>query len=750
VFRLLFSRTGLTGLTCRTLCALVCSAVSALAQSAPPLDALVLQLASTDLHQRREAVYEIAKLGPSAKPALPALLKAADDPDKQVWTGALGIIADLGPQAKDVVPDLIERLDPGKSRQGRERDRNQAFLRFSYALAQIGPDAVPALSQALEGESVPRRIGATRALAQIGAAAKPAVPAMLKNLAHWDDTLRRDTADALAQMGEVAVPGLMEGLGAKEPKQRQAAALALSQLGPQAKSAAPALLAAAEKETDDLPRGAILTALTKTGADPARTAPLLLKAVRGENAELRHAALNALLTSPTVAKTAVATLTTELQSKDKDARQRGAQLLARLGPAAAPAVPALIERAKAEPAEALYTTALAEIGPRALPPLMEALSNKSGGDRKWVFRALSEMGAPAMTGLTDALRSPTASVRAGAATALEGMPLEKHPAVKLLLGLADDKDPQVRSAALKTLADVRSDRPAIIPKLEAALNDRDSGVQKAAAIGLASAGAVEKVGANGLIALLNEPYVNTRRAAAQSLAGFGEKAKPAVPALLKLLADPALSATAVETVGRIGPAASEAVPKLVEYAKNGDGSAKSVSFAAFGNIGPSAASALPVMYAALKENEEVMLPALHAIARVETDDTKLFGLFDELIHRNTRGRIRRAVAEEYKRLGDRSQKAQSAVPVLLSMLDIPTERSEAINAMRAIRPTDVAALQKLLDHKEATVRAFGCDALAKLGPEAAPALPKLQEKLKDSDDRVRQQAKKALSAVEKK
>jgi HEAT repeat protein len=145
-----------------------------------------------------------------------------------------------------------------------------------------------------------------------------------------------------------------------------------------------------------------------------------------------------------------------------------------------------------------------------------------------------------------------------------------------------------------------------------------------------------------------------------------------------------------------------------------------------------------------------MLPALHAIARVETDDTKLFGLLDELIHRAARGRIKRAVAEEYKRLGDRSQKAQSAVPVLIAMLDIPTERSEAINAMRAIRPTDVAALQKLLDHKEATVRAFGCDALAKLGPDAEAALPKLQAKLKDSDDRVRQRAAQAVKAVEKK
>ena len=75
------------------------------------------------------------------------------------------------------------------------------------------------------------------------------------------------------------------------------------------------------------------------------------------------------------------------------------------------------------------------------------------------------------------------------------MPLDKQPAAKLLLDLTSDKDPQVRAAAFRTLADVRSERAVVVPKLEAALNDPDAGIRKVAAIGLASAGATEKLGA---------------------------------------------------------------------------------------------------------------------------------------------------------------------------------------------------------------------------------------------------------------
>src|SRR5437868_2388169 len=67
-------------------------------------------LASPDRDTRREASYQLLHLGAAAKPALPDLIKALDDADKQVWSNAIATIAALGPEAVDAVPKLLEGL----------------------------------------------------------------------------------------------------------------------------------------------------------------------------------------------------------------------------------------------------------------------------------------------------------------------------------------------------------------------------------------------------------------------------------------------------------------------------------------------------------------------------------------------------------------------------------------------------------------------------------------------------------------
>ena len=160
---------------------------------------------------RREACYQLEKMGPAAKPALPALLKMLSDPDKQVWSEALAAIASMGPDAAEATAPLIESMEGDMG--GRQYDRQQGLVRAAFALAQIGPGAVPALEAALEGDSVSRRIGCTIALGNLGAAAKVAVPGLVKDLGHPDENLRSATIEALGQIGEAAVPELLVALG---------------------------------------------------------------------------------------------------------------------------------------------------------------------------------------------------------------------------------------------------------------------------------------------------------------------------------------------------------------------------------------------------------------------------------------------------------------------------------------------------------------------------------------------------------
>ncbi|MEI9894839.1 MAG: HEAT repeat domain-containing protein [Chthoniobacter sp.] len=169
-------------------------ATGALADDAASVDKLTQQLASKDLPARREAAYQLSHLGAAAKPALPALLKALDDDDKQIWSYSMEAIAALGPAAQDATPVLIDRLDGRKSKGRRERDLRQGMMRTAYALSRIGATAVPPLIQALGEGDLSLRLGATRALGGMGPIAHTAIPALIKNLGDAQDPLRDETA----------------------------------------------------------------------------------------------------------------------------------------------------------------------------------------------------------------------------------------------------------------------------------------------------------------------------------------------------------------------------------------------------------------------------------------------------------------------------------------------------------------------------------------------------------------------------
>ncbi|RYD41756.1 MAG: HEAT repeat domain-containing protein, partial [Verrucomicrobiaceae bacterium] len=73
--------------------------------------ALIKQLESGDRDTKREATYQLARLGERAKDAVPALIVALGDDDKQVWSNAVTALANLGPAAEPAIPALIESMD---------------------------------------------------------------------------------------------------------------------------------------------------------------------------------------------------------------------------------------------------------------------------------------------------------------------------------------------------------------------------------------------------------------------------------------------------------------------------------------------------------------------------------------------------------------------------------------------------------------------------------------------------------------
>ena len=84
-----------------------CGAV--VAEDRPPdIGKLVEQLHASDTNSRRDAALQLGQVGPAAKDAVPALVKALGDSDKQVWSYAIGALAALGPEAKEAIPALLD------------------------------------------------------------------------------------------------------------------------------------------------------------------------------------------------------------------------------------------------------------------------------------------------------------------------------------------------------------------------------------------------------------------------------------------------------------------------------------------------------------------------------------------------------------------------------------------------------------------------------------------------------------------
>ena len=448
-------------------------AAGALADDAPPsVDKLIERLASKDLNTRREAGYQLSHLGAAAKPALPALLKALDD-DKQVWSYAIAAIAALGPDVPDAIPVLIDRLDGRKARGRRERDVRQGMMRTAYALSRMGPAAVPPLVEALGQSDDTLRAGAARALGGIGPAAHEAAPALLKNLSNNQDYVRDEVTQALALIGPGAGPALVVALHDSEVRRRAGAANALAQMDPAYRDGAKDLEQAASKETDPTVRAALFGALSKSGVAPDRCAVLILPAVTDENEAVRHAALNALLCGA-VRQAAVPKLAALVKDNNPAVRERAARALGRIGPGAVDALPALLDAARAADGATAYADALAQIGAKALPALLDILQKSKPGEANGCSASSTAFGPPAVPVLNEALKSSSPEVRAAAANALGEMGHEASAAATPAVCLDQRCESRRAGGGFRALVAVHADSERFRPLLRYGLDQPDS------------------------------------------------------------------------------------------------------------------------------------------------------------------------------------------------------------------------------------------------------------------------------------
>jgi HEAT repeat protein len=163
-------------------------------------------------------------------------------------------------------------------------------------------------------------------------------------------------------------------------------------------------------------------------------------------------------------------------------------------------------------------------------------------------------------------------------------------AVRVLAEALGSAEPLRREVAATVLAGLGPGASGAEQALLAALNDESPFVQANAATALCAIPGHEQHVIPVLTKLLTSDDPQLRQLAATNLGNFGSEAAPFVPQLADALDGGTTDVVlpVVELLGRIGPAAEAAVPKLQQIAFEQEGAARTAATAALEQISPPA------------------------------------------------------------------------------------------------------------------------------------------------------------------
>lgn len=587
---------------------------------------------------REHTAYTLGTLGPLARPLSPDVMKlctyrndyargAAFDALRQIGiTDPVGFVALLKHEDREVVrlaaqlvPDLTDVPAQAVPTLAEALGDVEPAVRTSAAaaLASAGPKAAPAVGALAEAitktypkEADPRAgpdLGGEvywRALAAVG---EPAVGSVAGLLAHTNPVVRAYAAFTLGLIGppaKSAADKLKDALKDSFADVAVEAACALCRIGV-AKDDAVALVKRAIGDTGVVAKYAI-EAIPRMGEAGKELVPAALARLGDADAgsQVRYAGVGLVgMLDPKEAAKHVAALGKLASDDEPQVRQRVGEVLERLGPAAAPAAEALAKAVEVETDDAVrdkFVDALLAMGPGAKAALPALLKRADAATpqlerRARLFDAVAALD-PASKEVADvlltAVGSPDAGTKAAAASALARLdPLPPEALTKLVAIATTDRATTARVAALRALA-------AAGPKAKPARGD----VEKIAAgklpefallakVALAAIDADPAKAAGDVRAGLTDRNAQVRAAAVQSLVSVGPTVAD-VPALVRLLRDPGDSTreAAATCLGRLGPAAKDAVPQLARLLDDREWSVRAAAATALGEVGMPAAS----------------------------------------------------------------------------------------------------------------------------------------------------------------
>jgi HEAT repeat protein len=500
------------------------------------------------------------------------------------------------PEELNIPPFVVEEL--GK----------RAGVAEEMARARIAP-----LIEAFRNQSPEIRQSAVK---QLGEKGRVAVPTICDALRDEDAEVRQEAARSLMRIvtlghhSDVTVRTLIDALGDSDQDVRWMAANSLGIIGTPALNAKAVLLKTLEEDVEWRPRQIAALALPRIGGGP-EIVPALVEAMKDRDKNVASAAASALGELGTAANKAVPDLIEAHSDSHSGLSGNAARALGKIGLATRDVLEVLTSRLTGDGAAPSIPecSALGDLGPAAepaVPALIGALGNVDLC--KAVTEALGKIGRPVavvVPALMNLLTNSDPSVRRRAAEGLGKIGPDAKDAIESLINVSTtDDDGSVRVDAANSLVMMGCDPGFSVSILCDCLEDRDGSARKAAAANLGKPGFVDVNSVPALAAALKDTEWSVREAAAMSLGNMGPLAATAVPDLVAAFQDD-----------------WQPTQKWLGEATWGEGplydGIRYWSAVALGRIGPSACAAIPTLKDTFNLQEALRQAARDAIILIE-------------------------------------------------------------------------------------------------------------------------------------
>jgi HEAT repeat protein len=272
-------------------------------------------------------------------------------------------------------------------------------------------------------------------------------------------------------------------------------------------------------------------------------------------------------------------------------------------------------------------------------------------------------------GLERGLQDESSKVRSATLRTLSDLPKLLAARLQQLAVLVGDGDVSVRTMALQALGklDKKQADKSVVAVCAKALSDPDHAVRIAAtetvkALAISDPSVLDALSSN----LIDDPAL--LRVTLEAVTGFGEKAAPMIPAISRLAAHEKseLRVAAINALAGIDKDSKQLSGRLTEALNDKEWEVRRVAGVALGKLGPAAKNAVPKLFQLLANDEDRDF-ASSALREINTAPIEAIPLFIEKLDSEERRTAFYAVSL----LGKIGPPAAEALPKLEEMLAKP-------------------------------------------------------------------------------